>query len=166
MIVKVVDERALAACLPVIRRAFRTVMDDMGLTEKDVPTSAAFMTLDTLRTLWASGTQTFALIESGRPVGCVSLRPASRMGVFDLERLAVAPEARHRGHGTALLDQAFAVARAEGATVVSIGIIEENSMLKQWYEAYGFVACGTRTFDHLPFTVCFMEKPVVGHRAR
>jgi hypothetical protein len=31
---------------------------------------------------------------------------------------------------------------------------------------YGFVACRTRTFDHLPFTVCFLEKPVVGHQAR
>src|SRR5512146_1022671 len=102
-------------------------MDDMGLTENDVPTNGAFMTLDTLRTLWASGTRTFALVESGRPVGCVSLRPASRTGVLDLERLAVAPEARHCGHGTALMDHAFAVARAEGATVVSIGIIEQNT---------------------------------------
>lgn len=161
MIVEVVDERTLAACLPVIRRAFRTVMDDMGLTEDDVPTNAAFVTLDRLRTLRAGGTRTFALIESGRPVGCVSLRPATRAGVLDLERLAVAPEARHRGHGTALMDHAFAVARAERATVVSIGIIEENTVLKQWYEAYGFVARGTLTFDHLPFTVCFMGKPVV-----
>ena len=30
-------------------------------------------------------------------------------------------------------------------------------MLKAWYQSQGFIHTGTKTFDHLPFTVGFME---------
>ena len=39
-------------------------------------------------------------------------------------------------------------------------IIEENPTyeeLKEWYEKIGFVHTGTQKFEHLPFTVGFME---------
>ncbi len=39
---------------------------------------------------------------------------------------------------------------------ISIGIMDENTGLKKWYLDYGFKEKGTKEFDHLPFTVCFM----------
>jgi hypothetical protein len=44
-----------------------------------------------------------------------------------------------------------------GGHKISIGIIEENTVLKRWYSNNGFIHLGTKTFDHLPFTVGFME---------
>jgi hypothetical protein len=41
---------------------------------------------------------------------------------------------------------------------VSVGIIDENLVLKNWYRDYGFVQTDIRRFEHLPFVVCFMEK--------
>ena len=40
---------------------------------------------------------------------------------------------------------------------IKIGIVEENTVLKEWYKTFGFVHTGTRKYEHLPFTVGFME---------
>ena len=44
-----------------------------------------------------------------------------------------------------------------GAQKIQIGIVEENTVLKAWYQSQGFIHTGTKTFGHLPFTVGFME---------
>jgi len=44
-----------------------------------------------------------------------------------------------------------------GELIITIGIIEENTRLKEWYKAYGFVHTGTKKFEHMPFTAGFME---------
>ena len=43
---------------------------------------------------------------------------------------------------------------------ISIGIIFEHKILLKWYEKHGFKLTGTKKFDHLPFTVAFMEKEI------
>ncbi len=41
---------------------------------------------------------------------------------------------------------------------MSVGLVDENAVLKRWYAALGFRETGKKRFAHLPFTVCFMEK--------
>ena len=84
----------------------------------------------------------------------------SRTNIFyiELNNLAVLPEYRHLGIGKELVDYAIAYSKNTiGANKISIGIIEENSVLKECYEKIGFVHTGTQKFEHLPFTVGFME---------
>jgi GNAT superfamily N-acetyltransferase len=159
-IIEVVDETLFPACLDVIRTAFGTVAAELGFTAQTAPTNPAFWTLDHLLRTRREGARLFALLASGAPVATVALRPARRQAVLDLTRLAVLPQHRHRGYGRALLDRAFGVARSAGAGTIAISIIAENRPLERWYLAYGFSSTGTRTFDHLPFTVEFMEKAV------
>jgi hypothetical protein len=52
------------------------------------------------------------------------------------------------------------VARAAGGRKLSIGVVDENAVLKRWYAAQGFRETGRKRFPHLPFTVSFMEKGV------
>jgi ribosomal protein S18 acetylase RimI-like enzyme len=163
MIVEIRDDALLVACVPVIRAAFRTVADDLGLTEENAPTNPAFMTLDRLREARGRGVRMFALLDdgaAGAPAGFVALEDSRQPGVLYLERLAVLPALRHRGLGRALMDHAFAEARTAGAERIAIGIVDEHVVLKRWYLGYGFVETGTRRFAHLPFTVCYMEKSV------
>jgi len=40
---------------------------------------------------------------------------------------------------------------------INIGIIEDNTVLKNWYAANGFIRIGTKKFDHMPITVGYME---------
>jgi ribosomal protein S18 acetylase RimI-like enzyme len=77
-----------------------------------------------------------------------------------MERLAVVPEHRHNGYGKELTDFVFKYASSQGGKKVSIGIINENIELKDWYTEYGFTETSIRKYDHLPFTVCFMEKRI------
>ena len=39
-----------------------------------------------------------------------------------------------------------------------IGIVEENQVLRKWYEAYGFLHTGTEKFDFFPFTCGYLVK--------
>ncbi len=60
-----------------------------------------------------------------------------------------------------VIHQSFAtVAKARvkdlGGSTIAIGIINESTVLKEWYAANGFVYTGSRKFDHLPFTTGYM----------
>ena len=78
--------------------------------------------------------------------------------LFYLEKLAVLPHARRRGLGRALVEHCAQAARRAGGERLSIGVMYENRALVRWYEQASFVRVGTRTFPHLPFLVCFMER--------
>lgn len=68
------------------------------------------------------------------------------------------PDYRHLGIGKELVN--FAVdycKKTLDSNKIKIGIVEENTVLKEWYKALGFVHTGTRKYEHLPFTVGFME---------
>ena len=45
-------------------------------------------------------------------------------------------------------------------TNVIIGIVEENRVLRKWYEENGFVHTGTKKFDFFPFTCGYMEREI------
>ena len=58
------------------------------------------------------------------------------------------------------MDFVFETVRQRGGKKVSIGIINVNTVLKNWYIGYGFTETGKRKFSHLPFEVCFLEKEI------
>jgi ribosomal protein S18 acetylase RimI-like enzyme len=98
----------------------------------------------------------YGLFNDKQLVGYVSLSKEND-GVFELHNLAVLPEYRHFGYGRQLLDLCKEKAKEHGKNKITLGIIEENIVLKNWYAANGFVHTGTKKFEHLPFTVGFME---------
>lgn len=76
----------------------------------------------------------------------------------ELNNLCVIPQYRHRGIGEELLKHAFNFAKKLKCNKVNIGIVEENTVLKDWYESLGFVHTGTQKFDFFPFTCGYMVK--------
>ena len=77
--------------------------------------------------------------------------------LYYLEKLSVLPEYRHNRYGGELVRFVLDTVVAKGAKKLSIGIIYEQTVLKDWYKDIGFRETGTRKFEHLPFTVGFME---------
>ena len=147
----------LPACAEVIRQGFAGVAREFGLTKENCPSNGAFITEELLRQAVEKGHLFYGLFEDGVLAGCMALEPQDEADVFELGRLAVLPEKRHHGYGKRLIDEARRRAKELGARKIVIGIIEENTRLRQWYTDYGFVHTGTRVFAHLPFTVGFME---------
>lgn len=156
MIKQVESKAELNICLEIIRRSFLTVAEKFGLTEKNCPSHTAFMTADKLKKQLESGRPMFLYYRDEIPVGYFSLCECNSNEI-ELNNLAVLPEYRHFGIGKAMVEYAVDFAKQSGYKKLTIGIIEENTVLKEWYAKLGFVHTGTRSFEHLPFTVGFME---------
>ena len=154
--IEAVKEEQLGDCLQVIRAGFKTVADEFGLTPETCATHGAFMCLSRLQRDFAQGKRMFAFHEDEKIVGFVLLEQLGAE-TWAMEKLAVLPQCRHRGHGSALVAFAKSEAKQLGAKKISIGIIEEHALLKDWYALHGFVHVGTKSFAHLPFTAGFME---------
>lgn len=90
-------------------------------------------------------------------IGFVAIEKANNE-IYYMEKLAILPEYRHKGYGKKVMDFVVNYVKGKDGKKISIGIINENEILKKWYLSYGFIETETKVFYHLPFTVCFMEK--------
>ncbi len=164
MIREITDDTGLKESAKVIGDSFITIASEFHLNEENCPSNPAFISLTKLRELRKKGVRMFGLFCGNKQVGFAAVEKASD-AVYHMEKLAVLPEYRHRGFGKQLIDFVFDYVRGENGKKVSIGIINENTVLRNWYRSYGFVETGTRQFEHLPFLVCFMEKNVKNYKA-
>jgi ribosomal protein S18 acetylase RimI-like enzyme len=140
----------------VIRKSFKTVAVEFGLNERNCPTHPSFITLDKLLDL-KSKAKLFGLFLNSTQIGFVAIEKADDK-VYYLDKLAVLPEFRHRGYGRRLVGFVSSFVKNHDGQKVSLGMINESEVLKDWYQQLGFKETETKTFEHLPFTVCFMEK--------
>ncbi len=143
----------------VIRRSFVTVADEFKITRENAPTNPAFAGSDSLERMKEKGIMMYGAYFSGQRVGFVAIEKADEDRWY-MERLAVLSQYRHMGIGRKLMDFVFETVKKNSGNKVSIGIINENRMLKKWYMDYGFIETGMKVFKHLPFEVCFLEKSV------
>ena len=155
MIKQVESKEQLNICLEIIRSSFITVAEEFGLTENNCPSHTAFMTIDKLEKQYDVRPM-FLFYKDEIPVGYFSLAKCNA-DEWELNNLSVLPEYRHLGIGKTMVDYAVEMVKNYGGNKISIGIIEENTKLKDWYLKLGFTHISTRKFEHLPFTVGFME---------
>jgi ribosomal protein S18 acetylase RimI-like enzyme len=141
-----------------IRGAFRDVAERFDLTEENCPRHPSNCRADWVEKDMDRGIAYYALEIDGCVAGSVALEVV-RPGLCNLERLAVLPDYRNRGFGRALVGHVLAQARKLGCATVRIGVIADQTALKDWYRGFGFVETETRDFAHLPFRVSFMLCP-------
>ena len=153
--IRSVKYEELPVCLEVIHESFETVAKEFGLTPENCPTHTSFMPLEKLARHFDWGWRMFMLLENEMPVGFYGLSKKEN-GSFELHNLAVLPKFRHKGYGRQLLDDAKRRVKEQGGTALDIGIIEEHTVLKNWYMANGFVPTGMMHFPHLPFTAGYL----------
>lgn len=153
----VVTEKDFEESLSTIRNSFITVVRYLNLTEENCPSNPAFIKPAQLTALRDKGLKLYGAYRQGVQVGFIAIEKAASE-LYYLEKLAVLPEFRHLGIGKQLLDFGFEYVRRMGGSKVSIAVINENIVLKNWYIHYGFREKELKVFPQLPFTVCFMEK--------
>ena len=159
-IIRKVQFKELDSCTDVIRQSFATVAEEFGLTVQNCPTNGAFLKTERLVSDWHQGAGLYGLYFEEELAGFMELKEKGA-GAFELEKLSVLPQHRHKGGGTLLLDFAHKEISRTGGNKILIGIIESNLRLKEWYLKYGFVHTGTKDFPHLPFTAGFMEMQIL-----
>lgn len=152
-------EEDLKECVDVIRSSFMTVARELGFTVENAPRFTAFATTEE-RLMWHFKHEKrpmFVYCLEGRIVGYYSLLQQESMEC-ELNNLCVLPEYRHREIGKKLLEHAVLEAKKMGCCAINIGIVEENVILRKWYEANGAVHVGTKKYDFFPFTCGYMKK--------
>jgi ribosomal protein S18 acetylase RimI-like enzyme len=107
--------------------------------------------------------------------GLVSFLVAERRGrVAEILWMATRPDARHRGHGTALLEHVFAELQREGVVMVEVKTLDASEdyepyeATRAFYERMGFVHLDT--IDPYPGWApgnpCAIYVTALGARAR
>jgi len=159
--IREVKREDIGDCVNIIRQSFITVADEFGFTPANAPRFTAFATTED-RLIWQMDNENrlmYVYEQEGVLCGYYSLLMQEN-DECELSNLAVLPEYRHLGIGKKLLEHAYESARNAGCKAINIGIVEENVVLRRWYEQNGAVHVGTKKFDFFPFTCGFMRKEI------
>lgn len=159
--IRKVRHEDIPKCVEVIKKSFQTVADEFGLTEENAPRFTAFATTEE-RLFWhfdGEKRPMYVYCDNEMICGYYSLFIQSD-GECELNNLAVLPEYRHKGIGKRLFDHAVKTAKEIGCNTLNIGIVEENTVLRKWYEKNGAIHTGTQKFDFFPFTCGYMKKSI------
>lgn len=159
MMIKEIRQNELSECVKIIRESFKTVADELGFTAENASRFTAFATTEERLNWHLNGEHRpmYAYYDNDTIVGYYSLLLQDNHEC-ELNNVCVLPAYRHKGIGEELLNHAFQIAKESGCKKMNIGIVEENHVLRKWYEAHGFVHTGTKKFDFFPFTCGYMEK--------
>ena len=156
--IREVKREELSVCADLIRKSFQTVADEFGFTRENASRFTAFATTEE-RLIWhMDGEHRLMFLdeEDGRICGYYSLL-LREQGECELGNLSVLPEYRHSGIGGNLLRHAMKKAAEHDCSVMNLSIVEENTILRKWYERYGAVHTYTEKFEFFPFTCGYMK---------
>ena len=159
MIKVIKSDKELVESVQVIRTSFLTVADCFNLTIENAPTNPAFITFERLKELKNKELKLYGLYNkpNNKQIGFIAIEKANN-SLYYMEKLCILPQFRHNGFGKKIIDFVFNYVKKNDGDKVSIGIINENKILKKYYIKNGFIETDLKKFKHLPFTVCFMEK--------
>lgn len=157
--IKRIREEDIAECVNVIKESFLTVADEFGFTVENAPHFTAFSTTEDrlLHQLKNEHRPMYAYYDHSKMIGYYSLALQDN-NECELNNLCVLPQYRHKHVGAMLLANAYINAKEMGCNKMNIGIVEENTVLRKWYEDNGFVHTGTKKFDFFPFTCGYMKR--------
>ena len=159
MIQQVTKQNDFNALARLLNESFATVAEEFGLTKENCSTNNAFITREALLAQLTENREFYTCMMNDQTVGFIAIEKAlNTPDTFYIEKLAVTPEYRHLGIGRQLMDFASSRIVELGGKSISIGLINSNTILKNWYIKQGYKERTVKAFDHLPFEVCFMEK--------
>ncbi|MCL2577841.1 MAG: GNAT family N-acetyltransferase [Defluviitaleaceae bacterium] len=156
MEIKSVSSKQLSEYAEVIRNSFATVAQDFGYTRENCPGHTSFITNERLGSKIKDGYHAFGCFIDEKIIGFASLTE-NRNGTYEMNDVSILPKYRHLKYGKALLDFCKAKVTELGGNAITIGIIEENNIVKNWYAKNGFIHTGTKNYDGLQFTVGHMK---------
>jgi ribosomal protein S18 acetylase RimI-like enzyme len=114
---------------------------------------------DYLLGLFGDPAVTFVLaLDEERVLGYVMLHVYERAGgaygpprkYLELEQIAVAPDSREQGVGSALVDEAFAVARTLEIQDLELSVWQFNESAQRLFNKKGFTPCWHRMRTRIP----------------
>lgn len=157
--IRKIKQSEISACVNLIKNSFFTVAQEYNITIENAPRYVAYATnVEKLESQYFEGRPMFAYFNKNKEmIGYYSLY-IQENNECELNNLCVLPQYRNKGIGKELIEHAFQYAKSMGCKQMNIGIVEENTKLRRWYENYGAEHIGTKKFDFFPFTCGYMKK--------
>ena len=148
----------IPSCVEIIGKSFQTVADEFGFTRENAPAFVAFAASDErlINQLDEQKRLMFVYEDNGVLCGYYNLLMQDN-NECELGSLSVLPEYRHKGIGKELLLHSLDEARKAGCHTLNLSIVEENRILRKWYEDNGAEHLYTKKFDFFPFTCGYMK---------
>lgn len=155
--IKPIVKSDLITCLEVFHRGYETVANEFGLTKENCPDRGrASLPFNKLVSEYEDGTLMFGYYLENKIIGFIGLKIVGN-GVCKLDDIIILPEFRQEGFGKELLEFCKRKANELGAIKITLGMIDDNQRLKNWYIKNGFINVGLKKYDKAPFMVGFME---------
>lgn len=167
MIIKITGQSDFVSLAKLLNEAFSTVAKEFGLTKENCPTNNAFIAAEDLKSQLADTRVFYGYEDKSKMIGFIAIERSSRdPDTFYIEKVAVHPTFRHQHIGRKLMDFASERIKELGGKRISIGLIDSNIVLKKWYHNQGYSFVEVKTYEHLPFDVCIMEKMLTDNEDR
>lgn len=159
--IRAIDKSDIPECVKVICESFMTVAKQFDITPENSPAFTAFATDEKKILTWMDEQHRpmYGYFEGDKLIGYYNLA-LNNENECELGSLSVLPEYRHKGIGKTLLDDSISKAKELGCRIMKLSIVEENTVLRQWYEKNGFKHTKTIKFDFFSFTCGYLEKEI------
>ena len=156
--IRKLDENDFNEAVSVICNSFMTVAHEFNITKENAPAFTAFATDENKLRMWMyeQNRPMYGYFDNGKMVGYYNLMIIENE--CELGSLSVLPEYRHKNIGRKLLEDSLSKASGYGCKIMKLSIVEENKILRKWYEDQGFIHTGTIKYDFFPFTCGYLEK--------
>ncbi len=150
--------------LSLIKKSFQTVAEELQMTKGIFPASGAFFDKNGFHKLLNKGAQLFGLYHKDDTVrqliGCVAIN--SKDGrKYKIMKLAILPDYRKKGYGSLLMNFIEEYIFVLGGQAISLGMVLENEVLKNWYINRNYQIIKTSPYKKTNFNICFMEKRII-----
>jgi len=156
---KVTEKDNYKLIAKLLNESFSAVAEEFNITRENCPSHNAFIEWETLYNKMNSNTEFYLLESSGYFIGFIAIEKSKKeKGTFYIEKVAIHPDYRHKGKGKQIMEFAEKRIKELDGKRISVGLINENVRLKDWYKSLGYSETGVKVFGHLPFDVCYMGK--------
>jgi len=154
--IRKVTENDLINCLEVFHKGYETVAVEFGLTEDNCPDRGrASLPFDKLLKEYEDGTDMYCYEINSKIVAFLGMNYTDNK--YKLDDIIVLLEYRGKGIGNELLKFCKDKANKGGVKEIHLGMIDDNTRLKNWYEKNGFENVELVNYDGAPFTVGYMK---------
>lgn len=157
LLIRHVVESELEECLEVIHKGYKTVADQFGLNDDNCPDSCgATLKYEKLLASYNKGKKMFAYFWDNKVVGFLIIHIVDNISI-KIEDIVILPEYRNIGIGTEMIDYLKQFCNVNGFTKLTLDMIDDNIMLKNWYIKRGFCESHKVKYPKAPFAIGYME---------
>ena len=154
--IKLIKKSELSDCLDIMKMAYEAGAIRFDKTEYNCPyRGRTRLPLSELEKELHEGCQMYGYFYNDKQVGFLSLKFSDdTMGINDI---AILPECQNNGIGNTLMQFAKEEAEKNNCKIIRLGMIDDNTQLKKWYEKHGFKTVRLIKYETVSYTVGKME---------